>query len=241
MSFWKSFAPEFRDLLLKQKLIGVKYLRLLTTKGSILEGPCKADKKCKDDHPPPRSLAEAKRDFPFYKLIKFNDEVCCDVDCPDLPFPSFDECMYKESDKNKRNYQVTWVECPIVQIKPKKICCFEAERRPPVQRRPPKLRPNTACKVERECADVSECPKVKSPRCRRVRSPPKCTTEPVMVDCKKIRTPYPSFSECNKPKQREKRRTECLCSEMAPMCYIVKEFVKWESRGKQSLSPCKKR
>lgn len=90
----------------------------------------KSDTDCVDDHPKPRRREDIAETFPFYHLIKFKDE-CCGSDCIDKDFPSFDKCLYKESDKNKRKYQVTWVECPPLQIKPKKICCSAEVQHPP--------------------------------------------------------------------------------------------------------------
>lgn len=237
MSFWKSLGPEFRDLLIITQLTGVKCLRGYATKGSIPFNPCmKKNAECKDDHPRPRTLEEVKRDFPFYKLIKFSKEICCDMTCPDMDIGRFD-CLYKESDKNKRKYQVTWVECPKIQIKPKKICCFKEHIRPPIQRRPPMVKPDTACVIERECEDVSLCPKIKLPHCRPVRNPPKCTASHSLTVCKKIKTPYPAFSECDRPKLRVKRRTECSCTDLAPLCLVIQHMAR--HKGK-SLSPCKK-
>lgn len=246
MSLWRICGPEVRMLMLKTQLTGAVKLVRLYGKDAIASK--KTSKKemqieeiCNDDHPVARTREEVERDFPFYDLIKFNKE-CCETDCPENDMPSFDECFYKESDKNKRNYQITWTECPPVAIKPKKICCYENAIPPPRQRRLPEFKPETACKVVIECKDDDYyCPKITSPHCRPAREPPKCEIVRNPAYCFRIKTPYPSFSECARPPLKgPKRKTECNCFDEIPWCILMQYMKRRERHGKMGFSPCDK-
>nr|AAL68172.1 AT31672p [Drosophila melanogaster] len=69
----------------------------------------------------------------------------CDPDDTACPFnPRFDDIYYVESDKAKRKYWQTWVACPPIQIKPKKICCFAKAKPAPIKRRKPSAKPSVA-------------------------------------------------------------------------------------------------
>ncbi|XP_051861006.1 uncharacterized protein LOC127565626 [Drosophila albomicans] len=201
----------------------------------------KSDEDCVDDHPKPRQRENIQDTFPFYHLIKFKD-VCCGDPCIDKDFATFDECLYKESDKNKRKYQVTWVECPPVKIQPKKICCFAKAKKPPVARRKPVERPDTACKYTKPCPPKGEqqCPRIKMPRCRPVRVPVRCHRIRWPSECRKVKTPYPAFSECARPKLRVKRRTECECHNEIPMCALLAILNRRLRSGSLQLNPCGK-
>ncbi|XP_017837223.1 uncharacterized protein LOC108596210 [Drosophila busckii] len=187
----------------------------------------------------PRQAKNIEKEFPFMHLIQFPKE-CCDNLCIDKDFPSFDECFYKVSDKNKRKYQVTWVECPPVKIKPKKICCFAKAKRPPIQRRKPAQKPETACPVEQECADQNSlgCPKIRMPGCKAVRSNVKCFIQREPTDCTKVKAPYPAFSECRKPRPRKKARVECDCLEAVSVCEVMEEMERRRRSGRLNKKPC---
>lgn len=246
MSLWKVCGPEVRKLMCKTRLTGaVKLVRLYAKDVNAPKvqsiKKVEVEEICKDDHPVARTREEAIKDFPFYDLIKFKKE-CCVTDCIEKDFPSYDECFYKESDKNKRDYQITWAECPQVAIKPKKICCYENAVPPPKQRRLPQFKPETACKVQNEC-EVADyyCPKTTAPHCRPAREPPKCAIVRHPTYCFKIKAPYPSFSECVRaPLKGPKRKTECHCWEEIPY-YILLQYIKKRERlGKKGFTPCDK-
>ncbi|EDW71829.2 uncharacterized protein Dwil_GK14336 [Drosophila willistoni] len=121
-------------------------------------GGCQNKTQCS-----PKSIAKPKKEkeepFQFHHLLKQPAECCADP-CPER-FPTFDECLYKESDKAARKYQVAWVECPPIQIKPKKICCFEKGKRPPIPRRKRK-EPKAKCEEEVQCPEEGYKPSSQS-------------------------------------------------------------------------------
>lgn len=246
MLFRNSFSSKLCKFMLNNRVLpGLKVARGYSDdKG--LQNPCEkkqsgGDNKCVDDHPKARTREEVMKEFPFYGLIKFSDDLCCNMDCPDKAFPNFDECLYKESDKNKRKYQITWTECPKVAIQPKKICCFKNVTKPPIERRPPKFKPDTACKIEKQCVDEdSPCPKINLPGCRPGRNPPKCDTVRTVTNCTKIKVPYPAFSECSRAKLRLPKRTECTCLDEIMGCILLQQKIKREKAGKRGFSPCDK-
>lgn len=243
MLFRNFFSSKLQKLMLNTRtLSGLKLARGYSDEKG-LQNPCtkkKDDPACADDHPKARTRKQVMADFPFYGLIKFKDELCCNSECPDKSFPNYDECLYKESDKNKRKYQVTWMECPKVAIQPKKICCFKNVARPPIERRPPKFKPDTACKIEKQCVGDSPCPTVRVPGCRPGRLPPKCETVRIITNCTKIKVPYPAFSECSRAKLRKPKRTECTCLETIPGCILLQNKIKREKAGRRGFTPCDK-
>ncbi|EDW10139.1 uncharacterized protein LOC6580357 [Drosophila mojavensis] len=198
--------------------------------------------KCEDTHPKPRDAKTIRQTFPFYNLIEFSQE-CCPDPCADS-FPPFDECLYKESDKNKRKYQVTWSECPPVAIMPKKICCFEKIQRAPVNRRDKSERPATACEPP-PCKKATPaelgCPRIKLPRCGPARIPPRCHRVRFPSDCVKVKAPYPAFSECARPKLRKKRRSECTCLAEIPQCELNRILNRRLETGNISMNPCERK
>ncbi|XP_023163106.2 uncharacterized protein LOC111594157 [Drosophila hydei] len=197
--------------------------------------------KCEDTHPKPRSVKDIRKTFPFYDLVKFRRD-CCNEACQGSSFPTFDECLYKESDKNKRKYQITWSECPAVAIMPKKVCCFEKAKPAPIVRRRKGDKPNTACPprpCERKDEEELKCEKIRLPRCKAVRDPPKCDIGRTPSDCRKIKAPYPSFSECSRAKVRSKRRTECSCVKFPiPICEVHRVLHRRLITGNVSMNPC---
>lgn len=238
MLFRYGIRSELPKLLFRKPFQGVRLVRGYAQQDGCSREPGPGETpECKTDHPKEWTRAEVEANFPFYNLIKFSDD-CCGMKCPDKGFPSFDECLYKESDKNARKYQITWTECPQVAIQPKKICCFDKATPPPIERRPPKWKPDTACKFEKECLTDTTCRKIKLPGCRPVRDPPKCENVRAPAFCQKIKTPYPSFSECSRPKLKKPKRTECTCWDEIPVCILLQALQKRERDGKMSFSPC---
>lgn len=156
---------------------------------------------------------------------------CCKNPCPDMQV-RFDEIYYKTSDKAKRTYYQTWVECPKKKIVKKPVCDYKNFIYPKHKKRTRKGRPKTACstsddsKILMKCTKKtnSKCVKITLPGCRGVRDPPKCKKVTSPADCRKICTPYPSFSECKKPKPKPKRRVECNCLRILSMCDVWAEL-----------------
>ncbi|XP_052843570.1 LOW QUALITY PROTEIN: uncharacterized protein LOC128256902 [Drosophila gunungcola] len=178
--------------------------------------------------PPPKQ----EDTFQFHHLVKQPPE-CCDDPCRDR-FPLYDDCFYKISDKAKRKYQVTWVECPPIQIKPKKICCFEAATRPPIPRRKRKVFvADEKCPTEQVCP-VAEglCPRITMPGCKAVDSV-SCHVVRRKTDCIKVKAPYPSFSECSRPPVRKARGIECRCLEVPSACDLVRETIRTEGNPRK--------
>ncbi|KAL7738156.1 hypothetical protein ACLKA6_006499 [Drosophila palustris] len=248
MSLWKTISAETRLLQHQLRAIMTTSTRSFESKKHNPSPTCqskskgkKADTECVDDHPKPRRREDIEETFPFYDLIKFKVE-CCGAECVDKDFPSFDKCLYKETDKNKRKYQVTWVECPPLKIKPKKICCTAEVTHPPIVRRKPAEKPDTACQLEQPCAPQGElkCPRIKMPHCRPVRVPVRCHRVRWPSECRKVKAPYPAFSECARAKLRVKRRTECECLEEISTCHLLGYLNRrLRQTGTMQLNPCK--
>ncbi|XP_004519606.1 uncharacterized protein LOC101452096 [Ceratitis capitata] len=161
------------------------------------------------------------------KSMWLNPECCLDP-CPDLQ-PRFDELYYKPSDKMKRKYTQTWVECPKIMYARKKICCYDNIIPPAFERRMHKRRKaSEECKPRptdlMPCKTMSRsiCPKFVLPGCTAVRDPAKCGRPRPKRSCVKICTPYPSFSECTKKKPRPPRSVECRCLDIPSMCDVFR-------------------
>ncbi|XP_017016969.1 uncharacterized protein [Drosophila kikkawai] len=161
--------------------------------------------------------------FAFHHLIKMPPE-CCDDPCRDRS-PKFDDCFYEISDKAKRVYQVTWVECPPIQIKPKKICCHIKAKHPPIQRRKRKdfVAAGVCPKDECSIATDGPCPKITMPGCKAVDNT-SCFIVRRKTDCVKVKAPYPAFSECSRDAIRPPRRIECNCLDVPSQCDLFAEL-----------------
>ncbi|XP_017464341.1 PREDICTED: uncharacterized protein LOC108357782 [Rhagoletis zephyria] len=172
---------------------------------------------------------EEKKDNDKPKSMWFNPECCLDP-CPDL-LPRYDELYYKPSDKLKRKYTQTWVECPRVRVAPKKICCYKKVIPPPFKRRVFKRR-TAADECKPRPTDLmpcktqkmrGKCPTVMLPGCSSARIPPKCKRSTQKANCRKMCTPYPSFSECSK-KLRPMQAVECHCLDIPSRCEVWEQL-----------------
>ncbi|XP_030376203.1 uncharacterized protein LOC115625322 [Scaptodrosophila lebanonensis] len=201
------------------------------------EPPADKCKKVGKDFPcgKPKLQAEKKPvPKPKEKFQSMWPNPFCDFDDPTCPYnPRFDDLYYIESDKAKRKYWQTWVSCPPVQIKKKKICCFEKTTLPPVMRRAHK-KPQTACEVPPEdCRETKfdKCLRLKR-RCHKAgRIPPTCKELPTPKDCVKPLTPYPAFSECKRLKSNARPLSECLCWNKPALCEV---WAEWRKRNMAS-------
>ncbi|KAH8382375.1 hypothetical protein KR009_003228, partial [Drosophila setifemur] len=143
----------------------------------------------------------------------------CDPDDTFCPFnPRFDDIYYVESDKAKRKYWQTWVACPPINIKPKKICCYAQAEPAPIKRRKPSAKPSTACPQPCSVPDDGDCPKLARRCYKQGRLPPSCLKERSPLNCVKPLTPYPSYSECDHPRPRDLHPTECFCLTKPMIC-----------------------
>ncbi|KAH8414162.1 hypothetical protein KR222_010002 [Zaprionus bogoriensis] len=159
----------------------------------------------------------------------------CEEDAVYCPFnPRFDDIYYVESDKAKRKYWQTWVSCPPLQIKKKKICCFEKLKAIPVRRRKHSTKPKTACPQPPACesGDVEGCKKIKR-RCHRDgRIPPDCLKAKRPLVCTKPLTPYPAFSECVRMKPNALPLSECICWKKPMIC---EAWAEWRRRSMNKM------
>ncbi|KAL7738150.1 hypothetical protein ACLKA6_006493 [Drosophila palustris] len=131
--------------------------------------------------------------------------------------PRFDEMFYKPSNKD-RCFQRTWVECPPIKERLKKVCCLDGIEKPEIQRRVKLPCPPTTCTFDysrmRHICQKAEpnlegkCTKTFWPCCKPARCPPICHRDRKRLDCLRLRTPGKCFSECRRW-QRPRRAREC--------------------------------
>ncbi|KAI8035714.1 uncharacterized protein LOC128256895 [Drosophila gunungcola] len=153
---------------------------------------------------------------------------------------------YRISDKEARQYQVTWNECPRLVIKPKKVCIHSKRPRPKPCRRQRKAlaataRPSLPMLNPMECKKPeaeSTCPHWTLPCCKPGRIPPSCHRVRRLSDCKKRPAPYPSFSECKKDELAKAPPTECLCLQVPMACEMWAELRRRIARGKGAVLKC---
>lgn len=158
---------------------------------------------------------------------------CCKESCPILP--RYDEMYYKPSDKLKRKYQQTWVACPDLHIEEVTVCCNEslnfAPKEKRVFKRVEKGAPATSCSKVSPSAKVCKpppiqkkgCPYVPLPDCSG-RKPPTCPKRRISDGCAREKTPYPSFSECQKDEIDPSSPVECRCLDPVFMCEVWAEY-----------------
>lgn len=206
-----------------------------------LEDSCKTNFDCCDSERLARDPCNCKgariwkqNDMKLQKKNTNHDSVweypaeCCDDICKDF-LPRFDTLYYKPSDKAKRQYQQTWVECPKIQTRKRRVCCYDSTLLPPICRRKKAECPTTACAFDSQklvalCKGVSNkrCPTIQSLFCLRGIHPPKCRKIRPIRNCQKKCCPYPAFSECCCPCPTPTRKTECECNKVVPMCFIYR-------------------
>ncbi|EDW89335.1 uncharacterized protein LOC6528580 [Drosophila yakuba] len=163
----------------------------------------------------------------------------------DMPV-RYDIQHYRISDKDARQYQVTWNECPRMVIKPKKVCIHSKRPRPKPCRRQRKTvvataRPSMPMLNPMECKkpeDSSPCPRWTLPCCKPARIPPSCHRERRPTDCTKRPAPYPSFSECKREELTKAPPTECLCLKVPMVCEMWAELRRRIARGKGAVLKC---
>ncbi|XP_017044489.1 uncharacterized protein LOC108090371 [Drosophila ficusphila] len=150
--------------------------------------------------------------------------------CKDM-LPRFDAMYYNPC--YPRCYQRTWVECPPVKQRLKKVCCLDGIKPPEVLYRntdpclktcglPLKELGPPCEEVDWERDPCGKCPKKSSPCCKPPRCNPHCRRSRKLSQCTKLRAPYPSFSE-KRPWVRPLRKRECNCLEKLPQCIIIRE------------------
>ncbi|XP_034475700.1 uncharacterized protein LOC117782773 [Drosophila innubila] len=136
--------------------------------------------------------------------------------CTDM-LPRFDEMFYHPSDKN-RSFQRTWIECPPIRERLKKVCCLDGIEPPEIQRRVKVPCPETTCtfdyaRMRHICKKAEpnlegKCKKTFWPCCKAARCPPHCQQTRKLNPCLRLRPPSKSFSETRKW-QRPRRVREC--------------------------------
>ncbi|XP_055844057.1 uncharacterized protein LOC129910637 [Episyrphus balteatus] len=191
-------------------------------KGKIMNTSCDDNK-----HEMPPRKAPKKEEF---KSMWENPK--CEPSAATCPQIGFDALYYKPSDKAKREYQQTWIECPARLVKPVITCEFPKDQYPPLERRARKERPDTAkcmdtsklelapCSRQKDLKQNKNCVKIKLPGCRGVRSDIRCKLVREPANCQIVRSPYPSYSECTHPKIKPKRVGECECMKIRSMCEV---------------------
>lgn len=152
-------------------------------------------------------------------------ECCYDFPCKTNLYPPFDDLYYRPSDKNRR-YQRTWAECPKLRLEPRPVCCYEHfDYRKPKRRRrrctEGEYSPNVECAMRKLCPnlDMKKCPRLNLPGCSKFKCNTKCKRTRLPEDCKKVCTPYPSFSECKRDRPKPLRPVECKCWVIPDGCY----------------------
>uniref|UniRef100_A0A1A9WLP8 Uncharacterized protein n=1 Tax=Glossina brevipalpis TaxID=37001 RepID=A0A1A9WLP8_9MUSC len=184
-----------------------------------------------------------------YVIPKVKDSMweypeCCANACLDLPART-DELYYKMSNKLTRKYAQTWAACPPLRIRETVICPEPCEAIP-IPTRPTRKKgeensnadnPQLACPQQKlqglmgckEANSKRTCPRFELKGCLPGRSPPSCSPDKsaqIESNCRKEPTPYPCFSECQRPTPDPLNPTECKCTDRLPMCIVWEEFRK---------------
>jgi len=180
---------------------------------------------------PRRSEFKCKPPFPPVGNWILHEE--CKPDSCDKTYPPFDTLYYKTSDKDKRCYQQTWSECPNLIMKHQPICCQEFIQTLPYEKRTlediRRVTRKDEAKSDKKKDPKDPCPKVTLPCCPPVREDLKCIPVKLPKECTKQKCPYPSFSECTRPRTKRLTRGECTCWQFDGMCEV------WEAARKAKL------
>ncbi|XP_017044486.1 uncharacterized protein LOC108090367 [Drosophila ficusphila] len=207
-------------------------------KGTICDAG-KAKKKAAPAKEKPKAK-KAKKFKSMWDIPGCEYEPKCDVNV------RLDIKHYRISNKEAREYQVTWNECPRLVIKPKKVCIHHKHPRPKPCRRQRKeasatARPSMPMLNPMECKspeDGSPCPRWTLPCCKPSRVPPSCHRVRRLTDCKKKPAPYPSFSECQRDELTKAPPIECLCLQTPMACEMWAELRRRIARGKGAVLKC---
>lgn len=176
------------------------------------------------------------RTDPEFDIPAFIDrkKECLEDPCA-MEAPPIDLLKYRPSDKLRREYQRTWVECVLKRRARKAKCVFKA---PAIKRRQRAKRRDSTCDTScvlgapalglGACSfkPVSEkgCLRVTMPGCKDARVPGKCQRGRTPSACRKRLTKYPSFSECLIDPLPEMRPAECGCLRTPMMCEVWEYF-----------------
>ncbi|XP_022231290.1 uncharacterized protein LOC111080138 [Drosophila obscura] len=155
---------------------------------------------------PPRSVPKC----PTELMWKSQPKSCPKCD------ERFDVLLYRASDKF-RPYQRTWWEC-CPRLVPKRVCRWSDAIPPQVKRH-----------RNKETKGLSS---IAMPCCRAPLVPPNC---PSWKPCKKIKCPFPSFSECVRSDLVPERPSECRCLERPPIC-----IASLYARKMGNIYPCRR-
>ncbi|XP_036334146.1 uncharacterized protein LOC118744866 [Rhagoletis pomonella] len=157
------------------------------------------------------------------KIIPSNLEnpECCNNPCVEM-HPRFDDLYYAPSEKNKP-YQQTWCEFSGFRIEKHPTCCYEQDDIPLPKRRKlghKDISQSQVRDIARQCPNNlnPKCWKIIWPGCRTKKCDFKCHDFPGPQDCLKVCTPYPSFSECDKPLPKALPPVECDCLNTKGYC-----------------------
>lgn len=164
----------------------------------------------------------------------FQPECCRDM-CHRIP--RYDDMYWKESDKNRRQYMQTWVDCPNFIIAPK-ICKKEVIDFPPMEKRSRKeIKKITECDLKPQCVNMAvPCPKFKLDNCHTTNTSYRCLRARVPTICKKYCTPYPAYSECRRKILRYVDPTQCRCLATPSNCAMNDALNKY--LGLQKITVC---
>lgn len=131
--------------------------------------------------------------------------------------PRFDAIYYKPSNKSKL-YQRTWLECPPVRERFKKVCCLDGIQPPEVEKRVKVKCPSVACRFDysrmrhiyynRDIDPTAKCSKIQLPCCKAVRGTSDCRRTRKKEICRRLRPPLPCYSDLHRH-DKPRSRFEC--------------------------------
>ncbi|EDW89332.1 uncharacterized protein LOC6528577 [Drosophila yakuba] len=169
------------------------------------------------------------RSDPEFNVPSFIDtRKRCLADPCATSYPPSDLIFYKPTDKLNRKYQRTWCECELKVPKRKAVCRC---RPPNFFRRPlrtPPLQASQVCPDGNESLGLglcrpkpakSSCPRFKMPFCKPA-SKKGCRPGRPQSNVIRLRTKYPSFSECQTYPLPDVPPTQCFCINQPPMCVV---------------------